>query len=129
MQNGRRISEVEGTVCADIRKKVIYMAEHLRERFGVRSEAEETFSSQSASSSTPGVGLQGRPPWKVQRGSGMTRFAFLEGLFWLCHKENGLDWISSRGNKAVATYWRGNGTCVTWTRPPILVVGAFGVLG
>lgn len=68
MQNGRRISEVEGTVCADITEKVIYMAEHLRERFGVRSEAEEALSSQSASSYKPGVGLQGRQSRKVQRG-------------------------------------------------------------
>lgn len=57
VQNGRRISEVEGTVYAEIREKVIYMAEHLHERFGVRSEAEETHSSQSANSYKPGVGL------------------------------------------------------------------------
>lgn len=68
MQNGRRIWEVEGTVCADIREKAIYMAEHLRERFGVRSEAEETLSSQSANSSKPGWDYRAGSPGSFRGG-------------------------------------------------------------
>lgn len=48
VQNGRSILQVERRVCAEIREKVIYMAEHWSERFGVRSEVEETLSSQIA---------------------------------------------------------------------------------